>query len=56
MINQRRREEIGLRSFTVFEKKKLSDVLHFNRFKCTKVSSILRLQFDQSSEAVVDLL
>ena len=52
-------EEIGLRSFTDFEKNRVMDLILFNTFKCTKVSSILRLQFDESCEVVacmVDLL
>ena len=58
-IEQKLWEEIGLISFTHVEKNRVMDFIICNRFKCTKVSSVLGLQFGESCEAVsymVDLL
>ena len=58
-IEQKLWEEIGLISFTDVEKNRVMDFIICNRFKCTKVSSVLGLHFGESCEAVahmVDLL
>ena len=58
-IEQKLWEEIGLISFTVFEKNRVMDFIICNRFKCTKVSSVLGLHCGESCKSVahmVDLL
>ena len=58
-IEEKLWEEIGLRSFTDFEKNRVMDFKILIGLNVQKFFSILRLQFDESCEVVacmVDLL
>jgi len=55
-IEQKLWEEIGLISFTVFEKNRVMDFIIWNRFKCIKVSSVSGLHVGESCKSVAHIV